>query len=93
MRRRVARIVLNLTVELSAGGRVIRAVSQDVTPFGMFIRMRPSGTSHCHPIQRSVNPCSMRRPSPKCASVVGSVEPDADWNVTSIPFPPRFPTS
>jgi len=39
MRRRVARIVLNLTVELTAGGRVIRAVSQDVTPFGMFIRM------------------------------------------------------
>ena len=39
MRRRVARIVLNLTVELTANGRVIRAVSQDVTPFGMFVRM------------------------------------------------------
>lgn len=39
MRRRVARIVLNLTVELTTGGRVLRAVSQDVTPFGMFIRM------------------------------------------------------
>ncbi|MBZ0235224.1 MAG: response regulator [Deltaproteobacteria bacterium] len=39
MQRRVARIVLNLTVELTAGGQTIRAVSQDVTPFGMFIRM------------------------------------------------------
>jgi DNA-binding response OmpR family regulator len=39
MRRRVARIIVNLTVELTAGGQTIRAVSQDVTPFGMFIRM------------------------------------------------------
>lgn len=39
MRRRVARIVVNLTVELTASGQTIRAVSQDVTPFGMFIRL------------------------------------------------------
>ena len=39
MQRRVARIVLNLTVELTASGQTIRAVSQDVTPFGMFIRL------------------------------------------------------
>ncbi len=47
MRRRVARIILNLTVELTAGGRLMRAVSQDVTPFGMFVRMQtplPVGT-------------------------------------------------
>jgi CheY-like chemotaxis protein len=47
MRRRVARIILNLTVDLTAGGQTIRAVSQDVTPFGMFIRMAtplPVGT-------------------------------------------------
>jgi len=41
MRRRVARIVMNLTVELTAGDRTVRAVSQDVTPFGMFVRMNP----------------------------------------------------
>ncbi len=39
MRRRAARIVLNLTVEVTVGGRVTHAVSQDVTPFGMFLRM------------------------------------------------------
>jgi CheY-like chemotaxis protein len=47
MRRRVARIILNLTVELTAGGQTVRAVSQDVTPFGMFVRMAvplPVGT-------------------------------------------------
>lgn len=46
--RRTARIVLNLDVELRFGDRVIRAVSQDVTPFGMFVRMEeplPLGTS------------------------------------------------
>ena len=41
MRRRVARIVVNVPVELTAGDRTARAVSQDVTPFGMFIRMSP----------------------------------------------------
>ncbi len=41
MRRRVARIVMNLTVELTGGGRTMRAVSQDVTPTGMFVRMNP----------------------------------------------------
>ncbi len=48
MGRRVARIILNLTVELTAGGRMVRAVSQDVTPFGMFVRLPvplPVGTT------------------------------------------------
>jgi len=39
MRRRTARIVLNLTVELTVGARTLRVVSQDVTPSGMFIRI------------------------------------------------------
>lgn len=39
MHRRTARIVLSLTVELTVEGRTALAVSQDVTPFGMFIRL------------------------------------------------------
>jgi DNA-binding response OmpR family regulator len=39
MRRRTARIVLSLTVDLTVEGRTLRVVSQDVTPFGMFVRM------------------------------------------------------
>ena len=48
MNRRTARIVLNLDVELAYGERTVYAVSQDVTPFGMFIRLDeplPLGTS------------------------------------------------
>ena len=59
MRRRVARIVLNLTVELTAGGQTIRAVSQDVTPFGMFIRLGtplPVGTV----VELSMSPNGVR---------------------------------
>jgi DNA-binding response OmpR family regulator len=47
MRRRTARIVLSLTVELTVSGRTMHVVSQDITPFGMFIRMAeplPDGT-------------------------------------------------
>lgn len=47
MRRRSARIVLSLTLEMSVAGRIIRLVSQDVTAFGMFVRMQeplPIGT-------------------------------------------------
>ena len=32
---------MNLPVELIAGGKRIRAVSQDLTPFGMFVRLSP----------------------------------------------------
>lgn len=59
MRRRVARIILNLTVELTAGGQTIRAVSQDVTPFGMFIRLAtplPVGTT----IELAMSPGGVR---------------------------------
>lgn len=41
MRRRTARIVLSLTVEVTVGGRTAHAVSQDVTAFGMFLRIDP----------------------------------------------------
>lgn len=41
MRRQAARIVLSLDVEITAGGRTYRAVTQDVTPFGLFVRLAP----------------------------------------------------
>jgi len=47
MRRRTARIVLSMMVDLTVEGRTVRVLSQDVTPFGMFVRMTeplPIGT-------------------------------------------------
>ena len=38
---------------------------------GISIRMRPSGTSHCHPIHSSVNPCRISAPLPNSAAVDG----------------------
>ena len=48
MRRRTSRVVLSLTVEVSLGSQTVRAISQDVTPYGMFIRLPeplPVGTN------------------------------------------------
>jgi len=41
VRRRNDRVIMNLPVELIANGRKVRAVSQDISPFGMFIRLSP----------------------------------------------------
>lgn len=41
MRRRAVRIVLSLAVEVTIDGRTIHARSQDLTPFGLFVRMDP----------------------------------------------------
>jgi DNA-binding response OmpR family regulator len=41
VRRRHDRVIMNLPVELVTGGKKLRAVSQDLSPFGMFIRMSP----------------------------------------------------
>ena len=41
MRRRNDRVVMNLPVEIITGGKKVRAVSQDLSPFGMFIRLSP----------------------------------------------------
>lgn len=41
VRRRDNRVAMNLPVELIAGGRKLRAVSQDVSPHGMFVRLSP----------------------------------------------------
>lgn len=63
MNRRTARIVLNLDVELKFGDRVILAVSQDVTPFGMFVRMEeplPLGTS----VELTIAPHGVRLSTP-----------------------------
>ena len=41
MRRRNDRVVMNLPVEVITGGKKLRAVSQDLSAFGMFIRLSP----------------------------------------------------
>jgi DNA-binding response OmpR family regulator len=41
VRRRDNRVAMNLPVELIAGGRRIKAVSQDLSPHGMFVRLSP----------------------------------------------------
>jgi DNA-binding response OmpR family regulator len=41
VRRRINRVAMNLPVELIAGGKRIRAVSQDLSPYGMFVRLSP----------------------------------------------------
>ena len=60
---------------------------------GMSIRMRPAGTSHCHPIQSSVNPWRISAPLPNSASVEGSAELLAPWNVDRMRIVPRLPAS
>lgn len=47
VRRRNDRVAMNLSVELIVDGKRLRAVSQDVSPFGMFVRLTqplPVGT-------------------------------------------------
>lgn len=41
MRRRNDRIAMNLPVEIISNGKKIRAVSQDISAYGMFVRMSP----------------------------------------------------
>ncbi|HEY5952233.1 MAG TPA: response regulator [Kofleriaceae bacterium] len=41
MRRRNDRVIMNLPVEIITGGKKMRAVSQDLSAFGMFIRLSP----------------------------------------------------
>jgi len=41
MRRRNNRVAMNLPVEVITGGKKIRAVTQDLSAYGMFIRMSP----------------------------------------------------
>ena len=41
MRRRNSRVVMNLPVEMIIGGRSLMAISQDVSPWGMFVRLDP----------------------------------------------------
>jgi DNA-binding response OmpR family regulator len=47
VRRRIDRVAMNLPVELITDGKRLRAVSQDVSPYGMFVRLSsplPVGT-------------------------------------------------
>ena len=57
------------------------------------MRMRPAGTSHCHPIQSSVNPCCINAPLPNSASVVGSSAFTAFWYTVRMRLVPRLPAS
>lgn len=41
MRRRQNRVTLNLPVELIVDGKKLRAVTQDLSPYGMFVRITP----------------------------------------------------
>jgi DNA-binding response OmpR family regulator len=41
MRRRNSRVVMSLPVELTIAGRPLRAISQDESPWGMFVRLNP----------------------------------------------------
>jgi DNA-binding response OmpR family regulator len=41
VRRRNDRVIVNLPVEIISGGKKVRAVSQDLSPYGMFIRLSP----------------------------------------------------
>ena len=41
VRRRNNRVMMNLPVELITAGKKVRAVSQDLSPLGMFIRLSP----------------------------------------------------
>ena len=41
VRRRNDRVIMNLPVEVITDGKKIRAVSQDLSPYGMFIRLSP----------------------------------------------------
>jgi DNA-binding response OmpR family regulator len=41
VRRRNDRVIMNLPVELITKGKMIRAVSQDLSPLGMFVRLSP----------------------------------------------------
>jgi DNA-binding response OmpR family regulator len=41
VRRRNDRVAMNLPVELIVDGKRVRAVSQDVSPYGMFVRLSP----------------------------------------------------
>lgn len=41
MKRRNNRVAINLPVEVSAAGEQVRAVTQDLSPSGMFIRLTP----------------------------------------------------
>ena len=41
VRRRMDRVAMNLPIELIVDGKRTRAVSQDVSPYGMFVRLSP----------------------------------------------------
>ena len=74
MRRRTARVVLSLTVELTVGSRTIKVVSQDMTPFGMFLRLPdpiPIGTV----VELAITPDGERVVS---AAVVAHVLPESE---------------
>lgn len=73
MRRLVERVIINTEVEIIVHGRVIRAISQDMSPFGMFVRLEaplPVGTE----IELAITARGVRLTAP--AVVVHSLSTD-----------------
>jgi DNA-binding response OmpR family regulator len=73
VRRLVERVIINVEVEIMVAGRVLRAMSQDMSPFGMFIRLDdplPIGTE----IELAISPRGARLTAP--AVVVHSLADD-----------------
>jgi DNA-binding response OmpR family regulator len=63
VRRRVERVIMNMAVELTIDGEVVRAVTQDMSPFGMFVRLDrdvPIGT----PVELAITVRGARHTAP-----------------------------
>jgi CheY-like chemotaxis protein len=63
VKRRVERVIINLAVEVTYAGETIQSVSQDMSPFGMFVRMDeplPVGTS----VELTIAPRGVRFTAP-----------------------------
>jgi DNA-binding response OmpR family regulator len=59
VRRRNDRVAMNLPIELIVDGKRLRAVSQDISPYGMFVRL-PSPLPVGTPVQIAIAPNGQR---------------------------------
>jgi DNA-binding response OmpR family regulator len=63
VRRRVERVIMSIAVELTVDGEVMDTVTQDMSPFGMFVRLvrpLPIGT----PVELAIAPRGVRHTAP-----------------------------
>ena len=73
VRRRIARIVLQLDLEIAIGDELLRVDTQDVTPFGLFVRLAtplPVGTA----VELAITDAGVRLTAP--ATVVHALDAD-----------------